>query len=73
MGKFILLLLLGFAAYLVFRGLRRPTQTRPRNAAAAKGERMVNCAYCGVHLPVSDGIESQGRHYCNEEHRRLGG
>ncbi len=36
-------------------------------------ERMVTCAQCGVHLPISDGItDADGRYYCSEAHRRSG-
>jgi uncharacterized protein len=30
---------------------------------------MVACAGCGVHLPRSEALLSQGRFYCSEEHR----
>jgi len=32
-------------------------------------ERMVVCAHCGVHLPVSDSVSEQGRHFCSDAHR----
>jgi uncharacterized protein len=32
---------------------------------------MVDCGQCGVHLPLSEAIQSQGRYFCSEEHRRL--
>jgi uncharacterized protein len=33
---------------------------------------MVACAHCGVNLPESDSVRVGERHYCSEEHRRLG-
>lgn len=32
-------------------------------------EKMVACAYCGVHLPESEGIAAGDRIYCSEAHR----
>lgn len=33
-------------------------------------EDMVRCQVCGVNLPRSEALLSQGRIYCCEEHRR---
>jgi len=35
-------------------------------------EDMVRCKACGVNLPRSEAILSQGRFYCSDEHRRGG-
>jgi uncharacterized protein len=35
-------------------------------------EDMVRCGVCGVNLPRSEAILSQGKLYCCDEHRRLG-
>jgi uncharacterized protein len=32
---------------------------------------MVSCAQCGVHLPESEAIQKDGKHYCCEEHRKV--
>jgi uncharacterized protein len=32
---------------------------------------MVRCIHCGVHLPRSESITSEGKFFCSEEHRRL--
>lgn len=70
MGKLLLLVLVAVVAYLLWRGLRRRTDAPPRRPPA-DGERMVDCSKCGVHLPVSEAIEAQGRYFCSDEHRRL--
>ena len=74
MSKLILLLLLGFLAYLVFKGLRRTASRRQEKAEKPlTPERMVACARCGVHLPESEALEGgDGKRFCSEEHRRLG-
>ncbi len=38
---------------------------------APKGD-LVACAHCGVNLPKSEARSAGGRHYCSEEHWRLG-
>jgi uncharacterized protein len=69
MGKLLLLILVGMVALLLWKGLaRRP---RPGGAARTDGERMVSCSQCGVHLPISEAVEAEGRYFCSEEHRRV--
>lgn len=73
MSKLILLLFLGLLAYLVFKGFRRSAARRGEQAQRPQApERMVACARCGVHLPVSESLEGEGGRFCSEEHRRLG-
>ena len=50
---------------------------RRQNGSAAPqpprelSEKVSPCAHCGVHVPESEGVLSNGRFYCSEEHRRL--
>lgn len=47
------------------------SKTAP-NAAARPVESMIQCAYCGIHIPASESIvASSGAAFCSEEHRRL--
>jgi len=41
------------------------------DAGPPAGE-LVSCAHCGVHLPRAEARTAGGRHYCSEEHWRLG-
>lgn len=49
----------------------------PSNPAALQPEQFVSCLHCGLHVPVSEavqtGIDNSGVSvsYCSEEHRRL--
>ena len=55
MGRIILLLVIAFLVYLVFRGFFK-SATKPRDtppATSEKGEDMVTCTRCGVNLPRS--------------------
>lgn len=46
-----------------------PTEASPP-AAESEPEAMVQCASCGIHLPVSEALTAPGeRHYCSEAHR----
>lgn len=72
MNKFILLLILGIVAYAIFksyvrRGLRRETH----EDHVKSNEDMVKCAYCGVHMPISESTLSKGNYFCSNEHRLL--
>ena len=71
MGKVLILILVGLAAYFLWKGLRRSASRTTGAGASPAGERMVDCSECGVHLPVSEAIQSEGRYFCCEEHRRL--
>lgn len=72
MGKLILLLFLGLLAYLAYKGFRRSSRNNEQVSQQQGPERMVACARCGVHLPESEAVQAEGRHFCSEEHRRLG-
>ena len=38
--------------------------------AAASTEKMVACAHCGIHLPLSESVQGTGAlHFCSNEHR----
>lgn len=42
------------------------------DGANANSGELVSCAHCGVHLPRGEARSAGGRHYCSEEHWRLG-
>lgn len=35
-----------------------------------RGEDMVRCVHCGVHLPKSESILAGGKYYCSDAHLR---
>ena len=78
MTKLLILVLAVVAiVWLLKRALAGPRgrDEGPRRAEptghAAQGE-LVSCAHCGVNLPRSEARAAGGRHYCSEEHWRLG-
>lgn len=47
-----------------------PARRGPAGGANRESEPMVQCAYCGVHMPSSEAITaSTGVAFCTEEHR----
>lgn len=66
MGRVILLLLIGFAIYLLFRGFFRVQTKREPPPQAVAAEDMVACARCGVNLPRSEAREEGGRLVCRD-------
>jgi uncharacterized protein len=74
MGRLILLVV----ALLVLVWLVRRALASRSGRDAERGERvprsgeLVSCAHCGVHLPRAEARTAGGRHYCSEEHWRLG-
>jgi uncharacterized protein len=67
------LIVLGLIVVLVVWLLRRAL-AGPRAGDTPPGEagELVACAHCGVNLPRSEARSAGGRHYCSEEHWRLG-
>lgn len=74
MGKLLLVVVVVILVYYVVRGYARSiSRQEPSGPTRVKGENMLKCAHCGVHLPESEGIQARGRFYCSEEHRQLHG
>jgi len=68
--KYLLWIGLFLIIYWILRisGNRRNRTPSPPTARAP--EEMVSCAYCGVHLPVSESLRFSDRHYCCAEHHQ---
>lgn len=71
------IILLAIAIWLVIsvlksyrKNLEASSGDTPKQAdkTTIKSENMVQCAYCGVHLPTSDGFLVDGQYYCSEAH-----
>lgn len=76
MGRILFFVLLGIAAYVVYRWWRvaqRVEQRRAETTAKEPSEPMVRCDVCGLNLPQSEALAVQGRWYCSEDHRRRAG
>jgi uncharacterized protein len=77
--KFLLVIAVLVVAWLVWRSGRASAEREakpPKKAGPPPGppHEMVSCPVCSVHLPRGDAVAgSDGRLYCSQEHRRLGG
>ncbi len=71
MVKLTVLVIVIIAIWMVFRAASRSRDKASTRSRAA--ENMVSCAHCGLNMPLSDAVESDGRYFCGEEHRRFGG
>ena len=70
MGRIVLLLIIGFLVYLVFRGFFRVNTRKPAPPAkSVEGENMVTCARCGVNLPASEARLAEGVFTCQDNPR----
>lgn len=70
--KLLFLIVLGFVIYLVIKSYSRSQNARSSSSAPRGPEDMVKCAHCGVNLPRSEAILTQGKFYCSREHQQLG-
>jgi uncharacterized protein len=68
LAKIVLVVLGLLLAYWLLRGYRRHIE-RDNAPPAGAAEDMVRCERCGVHLPRSESVAAQGKHYCSVEHR----
>ena len=73
MAKIILLVLGLLLVYWILKGYRRSIERRGAPPPKQGSEDMVRCAHCGVHLPRSESVATQGRFFCTREHERLHG
>ncbi|HEY9279748.1 MAG TPA: PP0621 family protein [Eoetvoesiella sp.] len=84
MGKVLFWVIVIIAGLLIARILARhhektkvaapqPKQASRRGAPPIKQpESMVRCAHCGIHMPRSDAVLTDGQTWCSAEHAKLG-
>ena len=72
MGRILLLVIIAFLVWLVFRGFLRAnvrSERQPPPARSIAGEDMVACARCGVNLPRSEALLEGGSFFCRDNPR----
>jgi uncharacterized protein len=65
--KYLLIIAIALVVWLTWKKRSLPSG-KASTPASREPEQMVVCAHCGVHLPVSDSVSEQGRHFCSEAH-----
>jgi len=68
--KIILFVLALALVYWILKSYRRGVERRGAPPSAKGSEDMVRCERCGVHLPRSESVTTQGRFFCTPEHQR---
>ena len=67
----IILLVLGLVlVYWILKSYRRGVERATAPPPARLSEDMVRCERCGVHLPRSESLITQGQFFCTPEHQR---
>ncbi|MBF1801061.1 PP0621 family protein [Alloalcanivorax profundimaris] len=74
----IRLLILAALVYLVWRFAKRllaaanndDDGTRPTRSAEPRGETMIRCQQCGLHVPEREAFRHRGLGFCSQEHQR---
>lgn len=44
----------------------------PTPTPQSDAEHVVPCAHCGLLVPVSEGVKTEGQFFCSHEHAKLG-
>lgn len=70
MSKIITVLLLVILGVYLFKRMAAKRKREDDASEQRPVEDMVKCRTCGVNMPRSEAILSQGRFYCCDEHRR---
>jgi uncharacterized protein len=73
MGRILFWVLLGLAAYALWRWFsikQRAHERASRRPPTPASERMVSCDVCHLNVPQSEALAARGRWYCCDEHRR---
>jgi uncharacterized protein len=74
--KYLLVIVLVWVAYMIWRaGRRNESRAAPPPAAAPPAvpapQDMARCAHCGLHLPAADALPGKdGKVYCSAAHRQ---
>lgn len=69
MKLFLLLAVLAFVAWYLTGQRKKGSDSKTQSGTT---ENIVICAHCRLHVPESESISFGGRHYCCEDHRKLG-
>lgn len=78
LGKLVFFLIIAVLVYWLIKARsseetentnEKTDESTESNTSPKALEEMVRCAHCGVHLPRSESVTSQGDFFCCNEHR----
>ncbi|NOL50943.1 PP0621 family protein [Pelistega suis] len=72
--KFLIVLAVILGLIFFFRHSRKKAtvHSHPSKSKSTTTISMVQCAYCGIHLPENEAISQGNHHWCSKEHLQLG-
>ncbi|MCZ6897718.1 MAG: PP0621 family protein [Nitrosomonadaceae bacterium] len=71
MGRLLFFALIAVLIFWLLTRWARKKETQDKKTPSIKGEDMVCCEYCGIHVPRSESISIHDKSFCSEEHQRL--
>jgi formylmethanofuran dehydrogenase subunit E len=66
LGKVLLLLVIGFIVYVLFKGFLKSSVKQAQEEKRVAGENLVQCAKCGVQMPMSDAVAKDEGFVCRD-------
>jgi uncharacterized protein len=63
--KLIVILLLGWAGFMLYRSLKNSTNTIDNQGTS--GQKMLSCCMCKTHIPENEAIIQDTKIYCSKE------
>lgn len=70
--KFLIFLAVILGLLFFFRHNRKKATPHPHSQKSGTTISMVQCEYCGIHLPENEAISQDNHHWCSKEHLQLG-
>lgn len=68
--RLLFITLIAFLVWRIYRLLSTRRHPDP-DPVQLRGEEMVRCAHCSVHVPKSAALAHEQHWYCSPEHREL--
>jgi len=64
MGKILVFVVVAIVGWFIFKGVFSKPAKRESRGNGGSPEQMVQCDLCGVHMPESDSLQSEGKRTC---------
>jgi uncharacterized protein len=69
MGYLLRLFIIALLIWLAYRFIRKLVEpARGTDPGKLRGEEMVRCEVCGLHVPRKSALRRDDRYYCSQEH-----
>lgn len=68
----VFLSVIGLIIWLYQKSRKNSADNSSTPTQIPTAQKMVACHYCHLNIPESEAVQTNGRHFCSDEHRRLG-